>query len=256
MRSSFDGVTEGVIFSRSGFDAKIMAASFRHNRGERPKDDSSTHHHRKKSTKMKWKALYTLKEIVVLLVLLLERISALRVLYPEHPLNAKAADEPYQPEYLSLQEKGIACSLFDFDGLVGGYGEFRPRPPIKPKEAVLYRGWMMTPAKYQDLIRSIENLGAEPITSVADYTRCHHLPGWYSTCAELTAETHFLDPDDDDVPAAAAKLGWDRFFVKDFVKSNTGDKGSIARTPAEIPKSWTNSSCTEATSKEVLHYAR
>jgi len=55
--------------------------------------------------------------------------SCVVVVHPEHPINAKAADDACKPEHLSMQQKGIACSLFDFDGLVGGNGEFRPRPP-------------------------------------------------------------------------------------------------------------------------------
>jgi len=59
------------------------------------------------------------------------------------------------------------------------------------------------------------------------------LKSWYTTCQDLTSETHFFDASDD-IVAAAQQLVWDRFFVKDFVKSNTGDKGSIARSPPEV----------------------
>jgi len=175
--------------------------------------------------------IYTTAKIAVLL-LLVGQVSAFRLLYPEHPLDRKAADEPFQPEYLLAKEKRIPCSLFDFDSFVDS-GKFRPHPAFQPEEKVLYRGWMMTPAKYQKLVARMEKMGAQPISSVADYTRCHHLPGWYDACADLTAETHFLEPEEDAV-AAALELGWDRFFVKDFVKSNTGNKGSIAESPTEI----------------------
>lgn len=174
--------------------------------------------------------------LVLLVVLLSERsITAFHVLYPESPLNPKAADDPYHQEFLSVKEKGISCSLFDFDSLVGGYGAFRPRPAIPSGERVLYRGWMMTPTQYGKLVSNLEKKAeASSITSVADFTRCHHLPGWYESCADLTAETHFVDPEMDDILATATALGWDSYFVKDYVKSNTGNKGSIAKSPEQI----------------------
>jgi hypothetical protein len=71
------------------------------------------------------------KEIVIVLFLQMAGcVESLRVLYPEHPLYSKAADEPYQPEYSGCREKGIACSHFDFDEFLA-YGKFRPRPAIQ-----------------------------------------------------------------------------------------------------------------------------
>ena len=164
---------------------------------------------------------------------------ALRLLYPQHPLYAKQADEPYQLEYVQCQERGLHCSLFDFDAFIeDGNSRFLPRPTIEPSETVLYRGWMMTPFKYKTFTEKVETMGGAPITSFADYTRCHHLAGWYEDCKDLTAETHFVEPGDDTdvVVDTARRLGWkDGFFVKDFVKSNTGDKGSIAPSPSDIP---------------------
>lgn len=154
----------------------------------------------------------------------------MRVLYPENPLDKSQADEPYQEEFVAVKDAGYPCSLFDFDAL--GFGEFKPHPSIQTGDRVLYRGWMLNPESYQQLTKQIERKGGEPITSYADYLRCHHLPGWYQQCASFTAETHFFKPDED-LSAALKQLGWDGYFVKDFVKSNTADKGSIATSPEE-----------------------
>ena len=94
---------------------------------------------------------------------------------------------------------------------------------------------MLTPEKYQSLTRFILTNGGIPVTSAVDYLTCHHLPKWYDACRDLTATTHFFSGDTDVVSAAAA-LGWSQYFVKDYVKSNTGDKGLIARSSAEIPE--------------------
>lgn len=164
----------------------------------------------------------------------------MQILYPLNPLNSKAADEPYQAEYLAALAAGIACSLFDFDALPTG--EFRPQPVLKTDEPTLYRGWMLTPQRYQLLASAIRQCGSTPITSSTQYAQCHHLPGWYAQCRRWTAETHFF-PVDADMASAARwqtlaekeSLNWPAYFVKDYVKSNTGDKGSIAQSLAEIP---------------------
>ncbi|NJL81632.1 MAG: hypothetical protein HC917_27995, partial [Richelia sp. SM2_1_7] len=100
----------------------------------------------------------------------------MRVLYPENPLNKTQADDSYQEEYMAVCAAGYECSLFDFDALA--FGEFSPHPKIPAGERVLYRGWMLNPQRYENLIAQIERQGGEPITSYANYLRCHHLPGW------------------------------------------------------------------------------
>jgi len=160
---------------------------------------------------------------------------AFSILYPMHPLYPKQADGDYQNEFLEMKEQeGVTCSLFDFDAFIDG-SKVKPRPPFERDENVLYRGWMMTPTQYSRLVQSMERWDVPPVTSVEQYTRCHHLPGWYEACSDLTAETHFVYPEKgEDTVKIATNLGWDSFFVKDFVKSNTASKGSIAQSPAEI----------------------
>ncbi|NEO57804.1 MAG: ATP-grasp domain-containing protein [Okeania sp. SIO3B5] len=154
----------------------------------------------------------------------------MRILYPFNPLNTKEADEPYQEEYLAVKALGVSCSLFDFDMLE--FEEFRPEPKIEPGEIILYRGWMLKPELYELLTKFIVNRGGSPLTSLSNYLKCHHLPGWYDECKEYTAETVFF-PDDDKLEANIASLYWEAFFVKDYVKSNSTEVGSLATTVAE-----------------------
>ncbi len=155
----------------------------------------------------------------------------MRVLYPENPLKPSQADEPYQEEFVTIRAAGHPSSLFDFDQLASG--EFHPHPKILMGEPILYRGWMLNAQRYQNLVAQIEQRGGIPLTSPAHYRRCHHLPGWYSQCALYTAETHFFDADDH-LAANVKALGWDNYFVKDFVKSNTADQGSIAQSVTKV----------------------
>ncbi|MEM7533617.1 MAG: ATP-grasp domain-containing protein [Chloroflexota bacterium] len=155
----------------------------------------------------------------------------MRILYPENPLNKRQADDPYHEEFIAVQALGHPCSLFDFDALV--CGEFKPRPKIEAGERVLYRGWMLNPDGYQTLVTQIDGKGGVPITAYADYLHCHHLPGWYQQCHEFTAETHFFEADDH-LETNVTALGWNQYFVKDYVKSNTASNGSIASSPADV----------------------
>jgi hypothetical protein len=155
----------------------------------------------------------------------------MRVLYPQHPLNKTQADEPYHEEFTVISNSECQCSLFDYDALA--FDRFNPHPKIQPDERVLYRGWMLDSSRYKTLITQIEREGGIPITSHDDYLRCHYLPGWYQQCSNFTAETYFFAVDKD-LELKLAELGWERYFVKDFVKSNTAKLGSIANSPSEV----------------------
>ena len=111
--------------------------------------------------------------------------------YPKHPLPPLRVDEEYYEEFLLVKDRGIPCSLFNLEAfeVFDPSGRFRPRPEIPTGSNVLYRGWMMHPERYEMLVSRIEENGAHPITSNSDYMRCHHLPGWYDVCKDLTAET-------------------------------------------------------------------
>lgn len=154
----------------------------------------------------------------------------MRVLFPFDPFDEKQADEPFRDEYRILKSKGVSCSLFDYDSLE--LDEFLPRPRLDEGESVLYRGWMMKPELYEKLTRMVEKKGANMLTSPEDYVRSHQLPGWYKSCENLTPETVFCESKEE-LRRTVDKLGWGRYFIKDYVKSNYDDRGSIANSAEE-----------------------
>lgn len=151
----------------------------------------------------------------------------MKILYPANPLNQKEADEPYQEEYQASKQAGLSCALFDYDALDF---EFKPKPRIDDGDIVLYRGWMMSPSAYASFSSKVATKGATLFTTPEQYVKCHHLPGWYQTCMQYTAETHFFTYDDS-ILCKIRELEWDRYFIKDYVKSNSNEVGSIADTP-------------------------
>ncbi len=155
----------------------------------------------------------------------------MRLLYPCDPFNKKDPDETYAEEFLAAQATGMACSLYSAEDFESG--DFKPRPLFSTEEEVLYRGWMLNPSGYEQLLEAIECKGARAVTSVAQYRLCLYLPEWYSLCKEFTPETIFVEKGADYV-AAVANLRWPAFFVKDYVKSLTTNRGSVANSVGEI----------------------
>ena len=155
----------------------------------------------------------------------------MRVIFPYNPISAKEADEPFSEEYECLKSLGVECSLFDYDSIQ--FGEFRPKPGIVEGEEILYRGWMMNPNLYEKFIGLVENKGGKVLTSLGEFVSSHHLPNWYESCKNFTAESYFYK-EGEAIEEHASKLGWNSFFVKDYVKSNYGNRGSIAKSPSEV----------------------
>jgi ATP-grasp domain, R2K clade family 3 len=155
----------------------------------------------------------------------------MRLLYPCDPFEKKKPDEAYEEEFAAAQAAGLACSLYcaeDFE-----LGEFKPRPLFAEGEEIIYRGWMLTPLRYADLQAAIESRGGKLLTTAGQYRHCHYLPEWYPLCGDVTPKTIFLDRDAD-FSSALAGQGWSAYFVKDYVKSLTTSRGSVAQTVDEI----------------------
>jgi hypothetical protein len=155
----------------------------------------------------------------------------MQILFPNDPLDPRRVEEYYADEFASVQKAGVSCALFSFEDFE--QGSFRARPALLPEQIVVYRGWMLKPADYRRLAAAVEAQGASMLTSPQHYQACHHLPEWYPHCVEWTAETVVL-PSDADLESALTGLDWPGFFIKDYVKSLTTQRGSIANTPQEV----------------------
>lgn len=160
-----------------------------------------------------------------------QEVQMLQFIYPCDPLNKRQPDEEYQEEFQLAKSLGISCSLYsDSDSAIG---QFFPRPALVPGAMVIYRGWMLNLRDYQRLYHQVKDTGANLLTSLEQYQRCHHLPGWYQQCKTMTPETYFFDADTD-FSQALAPLNWPQYFVKDYVKSLTTLRGSVAGSPEEV----------------------
>jgi len=155
----------------------------------------------------------------------------MHLLYPSDPFNKTIVDEAYAEEFSAVVASGHTCSLFSFEDFETG--EFRARPALPAGVDVVYRGWMMTPEVYVQLVDAVASSGAHLMTNASEYRRCHYLPEWYSLCEAWTPETIVAEKSANFVELLHGK-GWPAYFVKDYVKSLTTQRGSVAESPEDI----------------------
>jgi hypothetical protein len=135
----------------------------------------------------------------------------------------------FADQFAAVQGAGYTASLCP-DSVVRDY---KPLRHVSPGATVVYRGWMLNAAEYARLAQAVSDASATPLTSTDSYLATHHLPNWYPLVAEFTPETRVLARDAD-WESELRSLGWDAFFVKDYVKSLKTSRGSIVRDPSEL----------------------
>ena len=154
-----------------------------------------------------------------------------KLLYCSDPFDKRVPDSTFADEYAAVVSAGLSTAVLDSEEF--DQGRLRTRPQLAAGDRALYRGWMMDPQRYARLEADVASRGAALLTTTADFRHCHHLPEWYSSCREFTPRT-LVFPPDADFAKELAGVGWKKFFVKDYVKSLTTSRGSVAATPAEV----------------------
>jgi hypothetical protein len=135
----------------------------------------------------------------------------------------------FADQFAAVQGAGYTASLCP-DSVIR---DNKPLRNVPPGATVVYRGWMLNAAEYARLAQAVRDASATPLTSSDSYLATHHLPNWYPLVAEFTPETRVLARDAD-WESELQSLGWEAFFVKDYVKSLKTSRGSIVRDPSEL----------------------
>lgn len=152
-------------------------------------------------------------------------------LYPSHPLDPKQPDEPFQDQVNEIRRRGLGVSIVCLEELA--QENCRIRGPIPEGATVVYRGWMLSQDDYKRLLTRIKSNGATPFISLEMYLACHYLPNWYPLISEFTPETKMFSLDTDFVGELKA-IGWERFFIKDHVKSLKTSRSSVISKAEDI----------------------
>ncbi|GAB3638377.1 hypothetical protein GCM10027422_39670 [Hymenobacter arcticus] len=130
----------------------------------------------------------------------------LNILLPSLPYS-RAIDPMWADEAAEARRLGYQVCLYDAE---------QPRLYQPPAVAwpTLYRGWMLSPAGYQQLAEL-----APLLVAPAQYLASHYATGWYAAVAPLTPRSVFA-PASQAAPAVADFLRANgRCFVKSLAKS-------------------------------------
>ncbi|WP_407539023.1 ATP-grasp domain-containing protein [Deinococcus radiomollis] len=151
----------------------------------------------------------------------------MRIIVPADYFKASQPDEIYAEQVAAFLHLGYTVSTFTFEG------DRLFRPAIEAGDLVIYRGWMLDEAEYTAFEEQVNAAGGTLLTSTGAYLQTHHLPRWFPLLADLTPETVCFR-DLASVQTELRNLGWDRFFIKDFVKSLKTGSGSLIERPEQI----------------------
>lgn len=154
----------------------------------------------------------------------------MQLIYPANEFNSKQPDELFKDEYFAAKEAGLSCVLY-----IQKQRGLEFCEPLIKNEEIIYRGWMLKPYVYSKLNNQIQRHGAQLITYPEYYEDCHHLPNWYDKLSQYTAQTIFCEKDDNFYEVLKSST-WNKYFIKDYVKSLTTTRGSVAETISDIPK--------------------
>src|SRR5208282_4594070 len=102
----------------------------------------------------------------------------MNILFPASPINPRHIDEAWAPEAEAALAEGFTVGRVDLEAILGGEIRVRDLPETGP---VMYRGWLMTPSRYEALH---EHLGKRLVTPPEAYNVAYHLPNWYLLFAE------------------------------------------------------------------------
>lgn len=142
------------------------------------------------------------------------------IIYPADYFNLKKVDEMFTEEAENFQTNGINVYVWNGKEI--------------PSGNYLYRGWMLTEDEYKDLELFMEKNNSKLLVSLDEYLGAHYLKNWYEKLKDLTPETLFTDLNT--INETLNKSDWDKFFVKDYVKSLTTSNGSIANSKEDVLK--------------------
>ncbi|KHN93354.1 hypothetical protein BSK71_09735 [Pectobacterium actinidiae] len=155
----------------------------------------------------------------------------MNIIYPSDYFDDSKVDEIFEAEYHSAQESGLSCLLLSTQH--ASSGKYRFSGKFESGMPVIWRGWMLKYDEYKKLSNAVTQNSSNMLVSLEDYISSHHITGWYNSCEKYTPETVFLK-EDDDIDQITCQLKWPAYFVKDYVKSLTTSRGSIATNAEEI----------------------
>lgn len=144
------------------------------------------------------------------------------------PFETNKIDPEYQGEHAAVRLLGGKSTLFDYDLFnIGDLdGAFKNMPVLSDIEEWVYRGWMMSPEKYELFYSEMKKRGYLLTNGTDAYAMCHVYPIIYSYIKERAVRTYYTKGITIDHNALVEFFGKGKVYVKDWIKSTKGTPGS------------------------------
>ena len=143
------------------------------------------------------------------------------ILFPSDYFNKNVVDEDLKKEYDAVMATGLYdVILFSYDDWFNNdiiVLDHKPETMTK----VIYRGWMMTPEKYEKFDYRLYDQKVNLITNHWNYKWLHAFPEIYPKLKDDTPRI-LIFPKGTKVDIEAIRTKFDRFKLKDYVKSVKG----------------------------------
>jgi hypothetical protein len=143
------------------------------------------------------------------------------ILFPSSVFNTSQVDEDLKTEYEAVVSTGL------FKIILFGYQEWFHDEKMVVKNApsemhnAIYRGWMMKPEQYEKFYSVLLDNNIKLVTTPEQYKLMHVFPNVYEYVKEDTAKMK-LFPLHSQIDVESLKKSFNRFMVKDYVKSVKG----------------------------------
>ena len=145
------------------------------------------------------------------------------VLFPSSYFSGKIVEPDMKKEH----DAAVSTGLFDtvlFDN-AKWFDEKKLvlNKEFPTKQNAIMRGWMMKPECYELFYSELLKRNIRLVTTPAEYAKMHIFPNIYSVFGEDTSKM-LIFPLHEEIPLERVKKEFDRFMIKDFVKSVKGTK--------------------------------
>ncbi len=143
------------------------------------------------------------------------------ILFPSSYFSINKVDEDLQKEYDAASETGLfEIVLFGYDQWFNEGRVVLSKSVMEPCKAIM-RGWMMKPDQYESFYKALLEKNIELITNPKEYRLMHIFPNIYKVFGNDTARMTIY-PLHKQIDVEEIKKSYDKFMVKDFVKSVKG----------------------------------
>ncbi len=143
------------------------------------------------------------------------------VLFPSSFFSVNKVDEDLRQEYNAVKKTGFFDTVnFGYDAWFQEGKLLLSEVPSVPRKAIM-RGWMMKPEQYSKFYEELMKKNIQLITTPEEYEVMHIFPNVYTYFGEDTARMSIY-PLHEPIDLVQVKKKYDRFMIKDFVKSVKG----------------------------------